>query len=457
MPDVPAESSNRVLHGDLRRTLLWLALPALAEQSLIFCVGLVDTWLSGQISRDATSAVGTAAYFGWLASLLYGMVGTGTTALVARFWGQQNHDDGNRVANRSIALAAILGGAVFLLFYSAAPVLAGYLQMEGEQFEICVRYLRTDAFGHLAFGFAVIGSAALRGAGDTRSPMFILGLVSVLNVIISPLLVYGPGPLPAMGVDGIVTGTVIARVSGGLLMLAALIVGRSGLKLALGELMIRGDVVARILRIGVPAAVDGLMIWSAQVFFLRIINTINQQQTGAYAAHMIGIQMEAITYLPAVAWGYAAATLVGQSLGGNDPLRARQSGHVAVWQCGFLAALISIVFFLGAGAIYRGMHTDTAVHAAGIGPFQMNAVFQIPLIMSIVYLYALRGAGETRTPMVINVLCVFGLRVPLAYLFGIVFDMQLMGAWIGMVVDVTIRAGLLWWRYSIGNWTGTRV
>ena len=461
MSDSPAETldanSRRVLQGNLRRTIFWLALPVLGEQFLSFCVGFVDVLLSGRISADATSAVGTAAYIGWLASLLFGVVGTGTTALVSRHWGRQDREYANQVANRSIALAAIAGGVICALFFFGAPLLAKFLGMQGEQERITVNYLQTDAFGHLFYGFGMIGAAALRGVGDTRSPMFILGLVSLINVVLSPLLVYGPGPFPEMGVDGIVVGTLIARVSGGLLMLAALTRGLSGLKLKRSELLIRGDVVSRILRIGVPAAVDGALIWSAQVLFLRIINEINQTQHGAYAAHMIGIEMEAISYLPAVAWGIAAATVIGQSLGADDSLRAKRAGHEAALQCGLLAAVISIGFYFGAGLIYETMHTDPGVHAAGIPAFQVNALFQIPLIMSIVYMFALRGAGDTRSVMLINVVCVFGLRVPVAYFFGIVWNMGLLGAWIGMITDVLIRAALLWYLYIRGRWMRVRV
>lgn len=436
---------------------MWLALPALAEQFLNFCVGFVDVWLSGSISRQATSAVGTAAYIGWLASLIFGMVGTGTTALVSRSWGQADYEQANRVANRSIALALIMGGLVCLLMFFGAPVLAGFLGMEGEQARITVRYLQLDAFGHLFFSFSVIGGAALRGAGDTRSPMAILGLVSLMNLLLSPMLVFGMAGLPEMGVDGIVTGTVIARCTGGLFMLAAFTKGISGLKLRRRELLIRGDVVTRILRVGIPAAMDGMLIWSAMVLFLRIINEINKTQTGAYAAHMIGIELEAITYLPAVAWGYAAATVVGQSLGAENTERARTAAHEAVKQCAVLAGVISLAFFFGADAIYAAMHNDRAVHAAGVPAFRMNAAFQIPLIMTIVYVYALRGAGDTRAPLVINVLMVFGIRVPVAWLCGLYLEMGLLGAWIGMIADISLRATLMWWRYRSGGWTRVSV
>lgn len=454
----PADDNRpELLVGNLRTTLLWLALPILAEQFLTFCVGFVDTWLSGRISRDATSAVGTAAYIGWLASLLFGMVGTGTTALVSRAWGRGDREEANRIANRSIAMAGVMGAGVCLLFYTAAPLLVTFLDMRGEQYRIAVRYLRVDAFGHLIGGFSIIGAAVLRGAGDTRSPMLILGTVSVMNMIASPLLVFGFGPFAEYGVDGVVYGTLIARLTGGVLMLAMLARGISGLRLSRNALRLRGNTVRRILRIGLPALFDGAVIWAAQMVFLRIISVVDGNQPGAYAAHMVGIQLEAVTYLPAVAWGIAAATMVGQSLGGDDRGRALRVGHEAVRQCSLLAAVISLVFFFGAEAIYHLMHTDPVVHAAGVTAFRMNACFQIPLAVSIIYVFALRGAGDTRSPLLINVFGVVAVRIPLAYLLGIVYEWGLLGAWIGMAADVTVRAVLVGIRYARGQWTSTRI
>lgn len=455
--EASGERRSDILSGNLKKTLLLLALPILAEQFLTFCVGFVDVWLSGNISRAATDAVGTAAYVGWLASLLFGMVGTGTTALVSREWGRDDREAANRVANRSIAMAGVMGCCVCLLFFFAAPALATFLNMDGEQYRIAVRYLQIDAFGHLISGFSLIGAAALRGAGDTRSPMLIIGTVCVMNLIASPALVFGIGPIPAYGVDGIVYGTLIARLTGGVFMLVALSRGVSGLRLSRRELRLRGNTVRRILRIGVPAALDGVLIWGAQMVFLLIINQINRDQPGAFAAHMIGINLEAITYLPAVAWGLASATMIGQSLGSENTDRAVRVGHEAVRQCGLLALLISLAFFFGADAIYHFMHRDPNVHEAGILAFRVNGLFQIPLAVSIVYVFSLRGAGDTRFPLLINVFGVVGVRLPAAYVLGVVCDLQLLGAWIAMSGDMTIRAVLVWFRYSRGGWTSTQV
>src|SRR5690606_21518553 len=116
-------------------------------------------------------------------------------------------------------------------------------------------------------------------------------------------------------------------------------------------------VARRILAIGLPAALDGALMWGAQFLFLMIISHLSagSQRTSIFAAHIVGIRVEAITYLPAVAWGAAAATLVGQSLGAGLPQRAIHAGHTAARQCGMLGAVMTLVFFFGAGPIYRFM------------------------------------------------------------------------------------------------------
>lgn len=443
----------------LRRTLFLLALPILCQQFLLFCVGFVDTWLSGRLSADATTAVGFGAYIGWLASMLFALVGTGTTALVARHWGAAEFNDANRVMNRSVAMASVMGFVVFAAIYMLAPSFAHFLQLSGEPAAIVIRYLRFDGIGQIFNAVTLTAAAALRGSGNMRTPMMILGLVNVLNMFVSAVLVYGLGPFPAIGIDGIVIGTVVARFMGGLATIAILWKGIGPLRLQLSALRLRGNTVRRILRIGSPAAVDGMLTWAGQFFFLMVI--ANLESTGrnsdTFAAHMIGIRVEGITYLPAVAWGMAAATLVGQSLGSNDSKRALQSGHEAAIQCGILAALISVLFFFLAEPIFMLMHDSESVRGVGVPAFRLMAIFQVPLIALVVYQQALHGAGDTKYPMLINVAGVFLIRVPIAYLFGIVWNGGLVGAWIGMFAEVTIRAILMTARFFRGRWIHTKV
>jgi len=463
MPEKPdgtaLDRTNPLVTGDLRRTLFLLALPVLMEQFLSFFVGFFDTYLSGRISAEATNAVGLGAYVGWLASMIFGLVGTGTTALVARHWGAGEFDDANRVLNRSLFIAALMGVVVGGLAYSAAPVFVRLMDMSPVTAALTVRYLRIDAIGHLFMGMTLAGAAALRGAGDTRSPMLILGLVNVINMACSALLTFGAGPIPALGVDGIVLGTVAARLSGAVLMLASLARGLRGLKLAPAEWVLYDEVVRRILRIGVPAALDGAVTWIGQFVFLMMINrsSAEAQREAVYAAHVVGIRIEAITYLPAFAWGVAAAAMIGQSLGAGVRERARRIGHEAVGQCSLLGLVIAVLFFTQASGIYRLMHKEPAVWEAGVSAFRMLAFFQVPLVWSIVYVQALRGAGDTRSPLLITLFGVLFVRLSLAYLFGVMWQGGLIGAWIGMCADVLARAVLVAVRYARGAWVETRV
>ncbi|NOX54897.1 MAG: MATE family efflux transporter [Planctomycetes bacterium] len=449
--------------------VFWLALPVLGEQFLNFCVGFYDTFLSGRIGPAATAAIGLAAYVSWLAGMLFGLVGTGTTALVARHWGAGEFEAANRATNCSIALAVAFSGLVYGVIYTAAPGIAWLLDMDEPTRQIVVRYLRIDGVGHLFTSVSLVGAAALRGAGDMRSPLIILGTVSVLNAAVSTVLVFGVGPWPSLGIettwlrplgiDGIVLGTVIARCIGGLLMLGALARGLSGLRLTRDEFTVRSTMAARILRIGTPAALDGLLMWCGHFLFLMVIANLGRGRFDSvpFAAHIVGIQVEAITYLPAVAWGYAAATMVGQSLGAGRPDRAVRAGHAAALQCGLLAVGISLLFYFGADRIYSIMHQAPEVQAVGAPAFRFLAWFQVPLVFSIVYVYALRGAGDTRFPMLVTALGVYGVRLPGAWWCGIVLHGGLLGAWIGMVADVCVRALLVFVRFMKGRWQAIEV
>lgn len=447
-----------LLNGNLRSTVFLLALPVLGEQVLNFVVGFVDVYLAGHLSEeirtDATAAVGVAAYVGWLASMLFAVVGNGTTALVSRAWGSGDEALANRVANRSAVLSVVAGVIFMAIVIPLAPWLISAMGLSGNAAGIAVRYLRVDAVGLVFASFSLVLAAAFRGRGDMKTPMFTFVSVGLLNVIVSVMFVYGWGPVPALGVDGIVAGTLVARVAGGLIILTLFAKGRSGLRLVPRELKVRGDTVQRILSIGVPSAMEGLIMWVGHAIFLRVISHIGPT---SFAAHIIGVRVEAITYLPAVAYGAAAATMVGQSLGAGKESRAVKAGHEAALQCCVLGVLITLWFTLGADWIYTMMHQDQQVRDVGIPAFRIVGLFQIPLILSIVYFAALRGAGETRVPLYVAIITTYFVRIPLGYYFGVTLRMGLTGAWVGMNADMFVRGVLATWRFSSKGWLTTRV
>jgi Na+-driven multidrug efflux pump len=292
-----------------------------------------------------------------------------------------------------------------------------------------------------------------------RAPMMAFGLVSVLNMLISGGLVYGIGGLPRMGIDGILIGTIVARLSGALLIVGILIRGYENLHVRARHLRLRRATVQEIVRIGGPAALDGMFMWVGQFLFLMVVARSWSEFPGdvTIAAHMIGIRVEAISYLPAVAWGAAVATIVGQNLGAGQPERARAAANEAVRQGLWPGIAITAVFYFGAGWIFATMHHDPHVGTVGVPAFQLLAFFQVPLVISIIYVQALRGAGATRLPMFVTVIGVFVVRVPVAWLGGVVLKGGWWGAWTGMCADMLLRAVLLGIAVQRGGWVATRV
>ena len=470
-PASPAESSReqvpcsepidrphqltQFLSGNPRTTILFLALPVLAEQFLNFLVGFVDTLLSGRISIAATSAIGTAAYVNWLAELIFSLVATGTTALVARHWGAGQRDAAGQVAASSISLALGMGAAAAALMYLIAPVFGEFLNLDPSSSALLIRYIRLSCFGYAFASVLLVGSAALRGSGNMRAPMWILGLVSILNVAISSVLAFGAGPLPAFGMDGIAAGTVAARFAGFVLMLW-LLNGRSVNLTARPSWAATMDfaTIGRVLRIGIPAAADSLLMWGGHFLFLRVIAGLGTGLAGEaiFAAHVVGIQVEAINYLPAWAWGTAAATMVGQCLGAGRPDRARLGGHEAMLQSCVMATIVMVMFLFGAEFIYELMHEDPAVAVVGVPALRLLALFEIPLSITIVYAVGLRGAGETLRPLLINAFGIFVVRLPIGYWLGIELGYGLLGAWAAMGADITARAIAIALYFRYGNW-----
>lgn len=439
--------------------LFRLALPVLGEQLLIFSIDSFDVYLAGQLGTAETSAIGLAAYVVWMASLIMSLVRTGVGALVARAWGGGDRQAAREITARGFFLGFFLCVFVWQLLRALAPVFAGSLTMEGDAHGIAVNFIRWAALGQVFQGATLIGTAALRGTGDMRTPLAILVVTNFVNMVAATACVYGWGPIPRMGVTGIVIGTVIAQATSLALMFFALSSGVTRLQLLWREIRFHQETAVRILRIGGPAALDGLLKFSGHYLFLMVIARLSRDGFDAaiFSAHIVGVRMESLSYLPAEAWGIASASLAGRLLGATSPDVAVKTGHIALRQFLWYPLAMTFLFFAFAPQLFHFMNDDPAVAAAGVPAFRLMALYQVPNACLLVYVYTLIGAGDTRFPMWCSLCCSLGVRVPVAYLCGVVLEGGLFGAWIGMGVDNLIRAVLISWRYSAGEWVRIKV
>jgi putative MATE family efflux protein len=469
-PDARPESGLLDLRRPTWRLVLSLAWPALVQQLLVLTVTLSDRLLAGRFQHvDAEQQVAsqaaqtTAAYLGWFITSYSILVSVGSTALVARFIGAGDRRSAIHVTNQSLLLALVLGLLGSLAGVAGDATLVELLQLQGPAARFAEDYLRPL---FLLLVFQVIesaGIACLVGAGDTRTGLWVLGGVAVINVPLAWAFFHGLGPLHGLGFTGIAVGTAVSHTLGALVVVTVLFRGRAGLHLRLRLLAPHPDLLRRLLRVSVPAAADSLSVAVGQLWFISIINGLGDAPE---AAHGIALGWEALGYLSGAAFGTAAMALVGQNLGAGEPGRAARSGWTAFALGGALMTLMGGVFFVLAPQMFLLFCPDPgqeAIIKEGVPVLQLIAFAMPPLASCIIFTSALRGAGDTRVPVLFTWLGFFAVRIPLAYLLtrpyfdlgwttvpG--FNLGLIGAWLAMCVDIVVRGVFFLARFASGRW-----
>ena len=448
-----------LLEGPIRSAVFWLSLPILGEQLLNAAIAWNDTFLAGRISSLATGAVGFASYVSWLMTMLFAMVSIGATAIVSRAIGARRHDEAAHATGQAFTLSVLVGAAGTLAIWLIAPGFARLLNLRGDAAAIAIQYLRIDAIGYIGASIAFAMAACLRGAGDTRTPLKVLGAVNVMNLVFSWVLTFGIAGWPGLGVSGIAWGTVLARWLGAIGFVALLQQRSLAVHLHLKQMAPDRPMIGRMFRVGAPASFDGLLSFSGHFVFMTIVNRVPSEFATdvIYAAHIVGIRIESLSYLPANAFAFAASTLVGQNLGAHQPDRARQCANEAVRQTMVMMFISAMLLFFAAEPMYRLLSNNSDVWRCGVPALRGQAFFQFVLGPLIVYIGALRGAGDTRVPILITFAGMGLVRIPGALFGGFILQWGLLGAWLGMFADLTVRCALILWRFRSGIWQRIRV
>lgn len=470
------ETAGSATGAGLRALPIWhavlaLALPALAQQYLHLLVRLSDQYLAdnfvlpgGADRKTYLSALNTAGYLYWFVSSYTVVVSVGATALVARFVGAGDLALARRATGQAVLLAVVFGILGTAAGLPALPALVSALQLTGDAADYCVRFL-TPLAALLAFQITESACVAcLAGAGDTRTGLKVLGLVAVINVPLAWGLCFGVGPWGGLGFVGIALGTGLSHVVGCVVLLVILARGRSGLKLTGANLRPDVGLIRRLLRVSVPAAADSLSVAVCQLWFLSLVNHLGDT---ASAAHGIALQWEALGFLAGAAFGTAAMALVGQNLGAGDPGRAARCGWTAFRMGAAVMVAMGAVFALSAESMFRLFCHEPGTQPvidAGVPVLRLIAFAMPALASQIIFTSALRGAGDTRVPVLISWFGFLGVRIPLAYLLtrpavdlgplGVIpgGDLGLFGAWVAMVTDIWVRGTFFAVRFAGGRW-----
>lgn len=451
-------------HSSQRKAVLRLGIPAIGEQLLSLMVGLVDTFVIGHLSLEvaqrmgysreiALASSGIAHQIMWSLVTLFMAVALGCTVLIARFVGAQEGAMANKALRQSLLIGLTVGILALVLAYWFAPAIIAVVGAKNQVQQLGASYLRISALALPLTAILFVGNAALRGAGDTRTPLKVMLIVNGINAGLSLLLVNGNLGMPAMGVHGAALAAMIGQSLGGIMILGVLIRGRSGLQL---NRVPHPDwqLIWRILRQGLPFAAEQFIFQIALLMFINLINSIS---TTAYAAHNLIVTIESISFLPGMGLAVAATTLVGQNIGAQRPELARSSGFEAFRLGALMMGFMGLLFVIMPDVFLRFLVADEAIVQAATLPLRIMGLAQPSLAANFIFSGALRGGGDPKFPLFSKMFSVWMVRLPLAWLFVKTLGWGLNGIWLAMAIDFTVLGILAWWRFGQGKWQMARV
>jgi putative MATE family efflux protein len=434
---------------ELKRSIILLAIPMVLEMVMESVFAVVDVFFVSRLGADAVATVGiTESMITIMFAVALGLA-MGTTAMVARRIGE-----GDREAACVAAMQAIwIGIAVTLLVGVVGLVFAeDFLRWMGASPDILlsgVGYTRILLTGSGTVLMLFLINAIFRGAGNAAIAMRVLWIANLINLVLDPCLIFGLGPFPEMGVAGAALATTIGRGVGVALQVWALTQGDGRISLAARHLVLRWDIIARLLRVSSTGMLQYFIATASWVGMVRIIAMFGSP---ALAGYTIAIRVVIFTILPSWGLSNAAATLVGQNLGAGSPDRAEKS----VWLSGFynmlFLGLVSIAFIFLPEPIIRIFTQDPDVIRVGTGCLRTIAYGYMAYAYGMVVVQAFNGAGDTLTPTLINLFCFWMLQIPLAYSLAVNFRFQYSGVFSAILIAETVMALVAIYLFRRGKW-----
>lgn len=428
----------------VERRVLGLAWPVIGENFLETMLGIVDTWLVSSLGAIALAGVGTAIQFVFFIISALSAISVGNAVLVAQSVGARNYVRAGNLAKQSLVWSLILSIPLSLIGFFNAHTLVGLFGMEPAVNEIGAAYLQVTMGTVVVLVMLIIGGGVLRGAGDSRTPMLVTALANVINVGLSYLLIFGKGGFPEMGAVGSAWATFIARLVALVLLLGALWQGRNNVSIRGGASWLPDWSVARqLLKIGVPAAVEQVLMSSA---FLVMTTVVSHLGTLTLAAQRVAMNAMSLSFLPGLGFSIAATALVGQSVGAKRPAEGQAAARIATrWAMIWMGSL-GVIFLIFAPQIMAFFSDDPDVIAIGAAGLRMVALTQPFWALGMVNGGALRGTGDTQFPLRVNAVGVWA-AVGLGAFFVNYISPTLSAVWAAFLFTSPITSFLLWRRF----------
>ncbi|MBS1949418.1 MAG: Na+-driven multidrug efflux protein [Cytophagales bacterium] len=441
--------------GSINRAIFLLSVPMILEMAMESVFAVVDIFFVSRLNNsDAVAVIGlTESLLAIVYSVAWG-ISMGATALVARRVGEKDN------AGAAVAgVQAIWTGAAFSVLISGAGIFfyEDLLRLMGASDAVIASgsgFTQWMLTGNMTIMMLFLINGIFRGAGNAAIAMRVLWVANLFNIVLDPILIFGLGPIPAFGVEGAAISTNIGRGIGVIIQLYYLFSGKSIVKLSAQNFKIDWKIIWQVVEVSAGGTGQFLISSASWVFLSRIIA---QFGSTAIAGYTIALRVIVFTILPSWGMANAAATLVGQNLGANQPERAEKS----VWKTGFynmvFLALIMIVFLFFSSPILRFFTSDTQVVNYGTQCLQIVALGYLFYGYGMVITQSFNGAGDTKTPTLLNLFGFWCFQIPLAYALAIYLDWGPNGVYAAIAIaeSAIAVAGIILFRK--GKWKTVKV
>ncbi len=469
-PIRPAAHRGWTDHPASVRGVLRLSLPAIGEQLLGAVVGITDTVIAGHMPGNAnrvsaaTAAVGLMTYLQWFAGLMTAALAVGATAIVSRAVGAKRVRVANRAAGTAISAAFIISAITAALMFIFAHAIVHICGLTGLAAKFAVEYLQIMVITISLQTSGQIGMAAVRGAGDTVRPMWIMAAVMLINAVASATFTFGLFHAPAWGVRGNAFGTMLAYLTGGIGAAVILLGKKSRLSLSLRHFKIIPHVLMRITKIGLPSWFEGILLWGGQfIIVIFVINSKTDPNGYTMAAHIAVLRIESLAFLPGFGFAIAASALVGQYLGAGKPEQARRAAKIANRLAIATMTVMALSMVLFPRLLLSLIIHSPPVVAVGHWPMVLAGLAQPAFAVAIVLSGALKGAGETILPMICTVSGIFLVRAGVLVLLLVWFASRgihganLTAVWIAIFIDLCYRGVFNYVAFAKSPWQHRKI
>jgi MATE family multidrug resistance protein len=431
-----------------------LAYPIVLTQMSQTTMHLVDCIIVGRLGAAELGALGFAGVWVWTVFCVFVGCATGLQTFVS-----QEHGAGRpRACGPWVwqALVAVVpaGALAALGFAAVADPLFRVLGATPEIHRLAVSYVEVRPAGLAGLGIWAVLAAFFRGLGDTRTPLLATLVANAVNGVLAYGLVLGRFGLPAWGVAGAGVATSVAEWVGAVLLAVALLRPAVAHGYATRPVRPRAAAIRRFLRTGAPVGGQWLLDMSAFALFTALVARMGN---ASMAASQAMISLLSLSFMQAIGVGLAVTTLVGRYKGAGDLEAAARSLRSALKLGLALAAAVAALFLLAPEALLRLYVEDAEVLRLGRPLLGLAAAFQLFDAIQIVTGGALRGAGDTRWPFLVQTLLAWVLRLPLAWLFAVTWQGGVVGAWYAEFVFISALTGALLWRFQRGPWREVRI